>query len=137
MCAHACVLLSTLATHSLLPTHPPAALAPKAKVLRDGSVQTIEAANLVPGDIVIIRLGDIVPADIKILSEEGSTGKPEDETPLQVGDGARAAEHGREKARLPASPGTQAWARRLLAEARPGASGGLLLSVVDLAGSMF
>ena len=38
-----------------------------------------------PGDIVIIRLGDIVPADIKILGEEGSTGKPEDETPLQVG----------------------------------------------------
>ena len=28
--------------------------------------------------------GDIVPADIKILGEEGSSGKPEDETPLQV-----------------------------------------------------
>ena len=34
---------------------PRAALAPKAKVLRDGAVSTIEAANLVPGDIVIIR----------------------------------------------------------------------------------
>ncbi|KAL4418761.1 hypothetical protein ABPG77_005772 [Micractinium sp. CCAP 211/92] len=68
------------------------ALAPKAKVLRDGSVQTIEAANLVPGDIVIIRLGDIVPADIKILSEEGSTGKPEDETPLQCDQAALTGE---------------------------------------------
>ena len=37
------------------------------------------------GDIVIIRLGDIVPADIKILAEEGGSGRPEDETPLQVG----------------------------------------------------
>jgi len=33
---------------------------------------------------VIIRLGDIVPADIKILGEEGSSGRPEDETPLQA-----------------------------------------------------
>ena len=64
---------------------PPAALAPKAKALRDGTVQTVDAADLVPGDIVIIRLGDIVPADIKVLKEEGSSGKPEDETPLQVG----------------------------------------------------
>jgi magnesium-transporting ATPase (P-type) len=30
-------------------------------------VQTVDAADLVPGDIVIIRLGDIVPADIKVL----------------------------------------------------------------------
>ncbi|PRW57643.1 plasma-membrane proton-efflux P-type ATPase isoform B [Chlorella sorokiniana] len=60
------------------------ALAPKAKALRDGQVTTIEASNLVPGDIVIIRLGDIVPADIKILAEEGGSGRPEDETPLQA-----------------------------------------------------
>lgn len=54
-------------------------------MVRDGEVKTIEASELVPGDVVIIRLGDIVPADIKILAEEGSSGKPEDETPLQVG----------------------------------------------------
>lgn len=47
-------------------------------------MKTIDAQDLVPGDIVIIRLGDIVPADIKILGEEGSSGHPEDETPLQV-----------------------------------------------------
>lgn len=33
---------------------------------------------------MIIRLGDIVPADIKILGEEGGSGHPEDETPLQA-----------------------------------------------------
>jgi E1-E2 ATPase len=56
-----------------------AALAPKAKVLRDGKVTTIEACNLVPGDIVIIRLGDVIPADVKILGEDG-----EHDQPLQV-----------------------------------------------------
>jgi hypothetical protein len=42
------------------------ALAPKAKVLRDGKINTIEASELVPGDVIIARLGDIVPADIKV-----------------------------------------------------------------------
>ena len=155
--------------HSPLPGAPPAcaALAPKAKVLRDGQVSTIEASTLVPGgcwccsarlaaapagpaavllpcpdgiaslcfhrphcypcaswpqsaspgcpsaldallppppglplppacpaptgDIVIIRLGDIVPADIKILGEEGGSGRPEDETPLQASRAPGAA----------------------------------------------
>lgn len=68
------------------------ALAPKAKCLRDGEVKTIDAQDLVPGDIVIIRLGDIVPADIKILGEEGSSGHPEDETPLQCDQAALTGE---------------------------------------------
>ena len=38
-------------------------LAPNARVLRDGIWQEIPAHELVPGDIVHIRLGDIVPAD--------------------------------------------------------------------------
>ncbi|MFZ2074135.1 MAG: plasma-membrane proton-efflux P-type ATPase [Methanoregula sp.] len=38
-------------------------LAPNARVLRDGAWQEIPARELVPGDIVHIRLGDIVPAD--------------------------------------------------------------------------
>ena len=38
-------------------------LAPNARVLRDGTWQQIPARELVPGDIVHIRLGDIVPAD--------------------------------------------------------------------------
>jgi len=38
-------------------------LAPNARVLRDGKWQEIPARELVPGDIIHIRLGDIVPAD--------------------------------------------------------------------------
>ena len=42
-------------------------LALKARVLRDGAWLEIAARELVPGDIVRVRLGDIVPADIKLL----------------------------------------------------------------------
>jgi H+-transporting ATPase len=37
------------------------------KVRRDGKIRSIPAAELVPGDIVRIRLGDVVPADVKLL----------------------------------------------------------------------
>jgi H+-transporting ATPase len=43
-------------------------LAAKATVLRDGKWQNPTAANLVPGDVVRIRLGDIVPADARLLA---------------------------------------------------------------------
>ena len=42
-------------------------LAPEATVMRDGKWQTVEAATLVPGDIVKIRLGVIVPADLRLI----------------------------------------------------------------------
>ncbi len=42
-------------------------LALKARVLRDGRWQEIDAAALVPGDIIRIRLGDVIPADVKIV----------------------------------------------------------------------
>ncbi|KAG7652603.1 P-type ATPase [Arabidopsis thaliana x Arabidopsis arenosa] len=44
-----------------------AGLAPKTKVLRDGKWSEQEAAILVPGDIISIKLGDIVPADGRLL----------------------------------------------------------------------
>ncbi|MBA0695822.1 hypothetical protein Goari_002421 [Gossypium aridum] len=44
-----------------------AGLAPKTKVLRDGKWSEQEAAILVPGDIISIKLGDIVPADARLL----------------------------------------------------------------------
>ncbi|KAG0467244.1 hypothetical protein HPP92_018824 [Vanilla planifolia] len=44
-----------------------ARLAPKAKVLRDGRWSEEEAAVLVPGDIISIKLGDIIPADARLL----------------------------------------------------------------------
>ncbi|KAL7180597.1 hypothetical protein ACSBR1_043732 [Camellia fascicularis] len=44
-----------------------ARLAPKTKVLRDGRWQEQDAAVLVPGDIISIKLGDIIPADARLL----------------------------------------------------------------------
>ncbi|CAI0554203.1 unnamed protein product [Linum tenue] len=44
-----------------------AQLAPKAKVLRSGRWSEEDAAVLVPGDIVSIKLGDIIPADARLL----------------------------------------------------------------------
>ncbi|XP_040944240.1 ATPase 6, plasma membrane-type [Gossypium hirsutum] len=44
-----------------------ARLAPKTKVLRDGQWQETDAAILVPGDIISIKLGDIIPADARLL----------------------------------------------------------------------
>lgn len=44
-----------------------ARLAPKAKVFRDGRWSEEDAAVLVPGDIISIKLGDIVPADARLL----------------------------------------------------------------------
>lgn len=43
-------------------------LAVKAKVLRDGKWVTKEAREIVPGDIITVKLGDIIPADGKIIS---------------------------------------------------------------------
>jgi H+-transporting ATPase len=37
------------------------------KVLRDGRWNEQDAAILVPGDIISIKLGDIVPADARLL----------------------------------------------------------------------
>jgi H+-transporting ATPase len=42
-------------------------LAPTARVLRDGKWVEAPAQELVPGDVVRVRLGDIVPADIKLI----------------------------------------------------------------------
>ncbi|MFA7660386.1 MAG: cation-translocating P-type ATPase [Anaerovoracaceae bacterium] len=41
---------------------------PTALVRRDGKIYDLEAANLVPGDIVILEAGRIVPADLRLLS---------------------------------------------------------------------
>ncbi|KZV29616.1 ATPase 8, plasma membrane-type [Dorcoceras hygrometricum] len=44
-----------------------AGLAPKTKVLRDGSWSEQEASILVPGDLISVKLGDIIPADARLL----------------------------------------------------------------------
>jgi H+-transporting ATPase len=43
-------------------------LAVKARVLRDGKWGDPKASDVVPGDVVRMRLGDIVPADVRILA---------------------------------------------------------------------
>ena len=42
-------------------------LALKARVLRDGKWKELPARELVPGDMVRVRLGDVSPADIKLI----------------------------------------------------------------------
>lgn len=41
---------------------------PQAKVIRDGRLRLVAAAELVPGDIVPVEAGDVVPADGRILT---------------------------------------------------------------------
>jgi len=45
-------------------------LAIEAQVLRDAKWQSISAKDLVPGDIIQVKLGNIIPADIKLVSGE-------------------------------------------------------------------
>jgi H+-transporting ATPase len=45
-----------------------AKLAINAKVKRDGKWETPTASELVPGDVIRLRLGDIVPADARLLA---------------------------------------------------------------------
>lgn len=45
-----------------------ASLAPEAKVKRDGAWKTVEAAELVPGDVISVKLGDVVPADGRLIA---------------------------------------------------------------------
>lgn len=48
-----------------------AMLAPTARVIRDGRRTQIDAAGLVPGDIVLLEAGDRVPADLRLLRARG------------------------------------------------------------------
>ncbi|HSX31226.1 MAG TPA: cation-transporting P-type ATPase [Candidatus Saccharimonadales bacterium] len=44
--------------------------APRAKVLRSGKLQDIDATELVPGDVVQLEAGDSVAADCRVLTED-------------------------------------------------------------------
>jgi P-type Ca2+ transporter type 2C len=46
------------------------ASAPVARVRRDGHVQVVPAASLVPGDVVLLQGGDVVPADLRVTRSE-------------------------------------------------------------------
>ena len=44
-------------------------LASSARALRDGAWSTVAVRELVPGDVVRVRLGDVVPADLRVLED--------------------------------------------------------------------
>jgi calcium-translocating P-type ATPase len=46
-------------------------LAPRAAVMRDGTRMTVDGADLVPGDIVLLEAGDKVPADLRVIEARG------------------------------------------------------------------
>ncbi len=46
-------------------------IAPRGHVLRDGHRTSIAAAEIVPGDIVLIEAGDRVPADMRLMRARG------------------------------------------------------------------
>ncbi|KAG0173079.1 plasma membrane H+-ATPase [Apophysomyces sp. BC1034] len=46
-------------------------LAPECKVRRNGEWKVLEAAELVPGDVISIKLGDVVPADGRLIAAHG------------------------------------------------------------------
>lgn len=43
-------------------------LAPRSSVLRDGRRQSVDAADLVKGDVVLVEAGDRVPADLRLVT---------------------------------------------------------------------
>jgi H+-transporting ATPase len=63
------------------------------RVLRDGSWQKLPAAELVPGDVVHLRMGDLLPADVLLhegqllLDQAALTGEA---LPVEAGIGATA-----------------------------------------------
>jgi len=46
-------------------------LAPHAAVLRDGRRMSVDGADLVTGDIVLLESGDKVPADLRVIEARG------------------------------------------------------------------
>ncbi|WP_157268785.1 HAD-IC family P-type ATPase [Azohydromonas aeria] len=72
-------------------------LAPRAVALRDGRQHELAAADLVPGDVVLLASGDSLPADVRLLQAHGCrvdesalTGEsvPVDKHPAAVPGGA-------------------------------------------------
>jgi P-type Ca2+ transporter type 2C len=52
---------------------------PQVAVMRDGVLRSLPPADLVPGDIVLLRAGERVPADLRLLATQGLA---IDESPL-------------------------------------------------------
>jgi H+-transporting ATPase len=65
----------------------------QARALRDGRWQTVPARELVPGDVIHIRMGDLMPADVRLdaghlqLDQSALTGES---APVEAGPGSGA-----------------------------------------------
>jgi len=69
--------------------------AQQARVLRNGEPSIIPAAELIPGDIVLLEAGNVVPADLRVAEA----------AQLRIGEAALTGEsHPVEKRTLPAEP---------------------------------
>ena len=77
--------------------------APEARVIRDGEQRPIPAADVVPGDLLVLAEGDIVPADARVtesaallVDESSLTGEsvPVDKSPEAARDGAAVVSAG-------------------------------------------
>ena len=45
--------------------------APQARVIRDGTPVTVEAIQVVPGDVLVLQSGDVIAADARLLEAHG------------------------------------------------------------------
>ncbi|HEX8978629.1 MAG TPA: plasma-membrane proton-efflux P-type ATPase [Parasulfuritortus sp.] len=65
----------------------------QARVLRDGRWQRLPARELVPGDLVHVRMGDIVPADLRLAEGQAQFDQSSltgESLPVEAGPGADA-----------------------------------------------
>ncbi|KAF9265867.1 aminophospholipid-transporting P-type ATPase [Marasmius fiardii PR-910] len=78
-----------------------AMIPPTCRVVRDGTLRSLPASNLVKGDIVLIRVGDKTPADLVVfgatdlkVDNSSLTGEsePQERRPLVAGSKARPVE---------------------------------------------
>jgi len=68
-------------------------LAVHARVRRDGTWRLVEARDLVPGDVVRIRVGDVIGADVNVLDGHVSVDQSSltgESVPIDVGPGDQA-----------------------------------------------
>ncbi|KAG0185485.1 hypothetical protein DFQ28_009267, partial [Apophysomyces sp. BC1034] len=65
-------------------------LALKTRCWRDGELQEVDVKDLVPGDVIVLRIGDIIPADARLLGL-GVNGE-QSEAELQIDQSALTGE---------------------------------------------
>ncbi len=99
-----------------------ARLAIEARVRRDGTWVTAPARELVPGDVIRVRLGDIIPADARLLEgdsievdQSALTGEPCPSRASRVGMCSRGRSSGRARSApscMPPAPAATSARRR-------------------------